>query len=414
MIKKNYYRHKETINNFTWRVLQVFGKQGITFLIFILCAKLLSPYEFGLYNYALALVLFLVLFCDFGISTSTSKHVAEYNIADKEKLKGVLFNSAVLIFILTILLSILILLLGPIYLKEKYVYLIYVLPLLLLAPLTSLYDGIYRGLKQFKKLALTSIFAGLISLTFVYTLIKKYGIIGALISQNLFYLILFIFLAAGYKNFTFKIDKAFMKKTLSYSVFIGFSSLGYFMYTRPDVILLGAFNYITEISYFELVNKIFILIGSFFAILGQVIAPNISKHFVLGERKIIREKYVKFVMFSLFCGIVISIILYLLIPIMVKYFLPQYFNPAFLKIFKILIFIFPLNIVSQSITQSFIVATGNAKYSIMTIPFGIINIILAYFFLIKFGYIGVLYATIITSTINRVITWSLIYREFTK
>jgi hypothetical protein len=33
---KPYNKHKETIHNFSWRSLQIFGKQGITFLIFIL------------------------------------------------------------------------------------------------------------------------------------------------------------------------------------------------------------------------------------------------------------------------------------------------------------------------------------------------------------------------------------------
>jgi hypothetical protein len=38
-----------------------FGKQGITFLIFILCARLLTPYNFGIYNYALAIIFFLII-----------------------------------------------------------------------------------------------------------------------------------------------------------------------------------------------------------------------------------------------------------------------------------------------------------------------------------------------------------------
>jgi len=102
MIRQKYLQHKETINNFTWRALQIFGKSGITFLIFIICAKLLGPYTFGIYNYILAIVFFLVMFGDFGISTATSKYIAEYNVTDKEKLKSVLFSSGVLILGLTL------------------------------------------------------------------------------------------------------------------------------------------------------------------------------------------------------------------------------------------------------------------------------------------------------------------------
>src|SRR3989338_4322157 len=116
MLKNKYLQHKETIHNFIWRSLQVFGKQGITFLIFILAARLLSQFEFGIYNYVLAIVFFLILFGDFGISTATSKYVAEYNITNKNKLKAVLFNSGIIILSLTILITILTLTFGPSYL----------------------------------------------------------------------------------------------------------------------------------------------------------------------------------------------------------------------------------------------------------------------------------------------------------
>src|SRR3990167_8446862 len=129
-IKDSYRNNKETIYNFVWRSLQIFGKQGITLLIFILCAKLLSPYDFGIYNYVLAIIFFLIIFGDFGISTATSKYVAEYNVTDKNKLKSVLFNSGIIIFGLTVLITILTLVVGPWYLKEKYIYVLYLLPLI--------------------------------------------------------------------------------------------------------------------------------------------------------------------------------------------------------------------------------------------------------------------------------------------
>ena len=91
-------RHKGTAINFLWRAIQIVGQQGITFLIFILCAKNLSTYEFGIYNYILAIVLFLVMFSDFGISTATSRYVAEYSVTDKDKLRAVLFNSMTMVF----------------------------------------------------------------------------------------------------------------------------------------------------------------------------------------------------------------------------------------------------------------------------------------------------------------------------
>ena len=70
-------KQKETINNFLWRRLQVFGKSGVTFLIFFISAKFLKPIEFGLLSYLMVVVGALTIFCDFGLSIAVSKFVAE-------------------------------------------------------------------------------------------------------------------------------------------------------------------------------------------------------------------------------------------------------------------------------------------------------------------------------------------------
>ena len=414
MMARIYNKHKETIHNFTWRSLQIFGKHGVTFLIFILCAKLLTPYDFGIYNYALAIIFFLIIFGDFGISSATSKYVAEYNTTNKEKLKYVLFNSGLVILILTVLVSILTILIGPLYFKERYVYILYLLPLVFLAPMTSLYDGIYRGLKQFKKLAIISLIVGIFSISFVYIFVKQYGLVGALISQNFFYAILLISLGFGYREFSFKLNKHIIKEIGKYSFIIGLGSIGYLFYTRIDVILLEHFNYIEEISYFELINKLIMAVGTLFFILGQVTAPNITRNIILKNYESVRKKYIKSIIFSFSCGLIISIILYLFIPYVIKSFLLEYYNNSLLNILRIIIFITPLTFVSQFMSECFIVATGKARYNLLTIPFGILNIFLTYLFIQFFGYIGAAYSLLIITTANRILTWTLLYRRFLK
>jgi O-antigen/teichoic acid export membrane protein len=103
MIKPFYKIYRETILNVFWRGLQLAVKDGVIFVIFILAAKLLNPYEFGVYNYVLAVIFFLILFGDFGISVAASKFVAEYQATNPEKLKYVLFNAGLVILALTIL-----------------------------------------------------------------------------------------------------------------------------------------------------------------------------------------------------------------------------------------------------------------------------------------------------------------------
>src|SRR4030042_1764229 len=136
-LNRLYFRYKKVIQNFFWRFLQIAGRQGIIFLIFILSAKFLEPEEFGKLNYVLAIIFFF--------------------------------------------------------------------PLIFLVPAISLLDGIYRGLKKFKFLSSISLTIGVVSIGFVYFLVRNYRLIGAIISQNLFYFVLFIALFIFYKEKHFRI-----------------------------------------------------------------------------------------------------------------------------------------------------------------------------------------------------------------
>jgi len=396
MLTSKYLQHKETIHNFIWRVLQIGGKQGITFLIFILAAKLLIPNNFGIYNYVLAIVFLLIVFADFGISTATSKYVAEYNVTDKEKLKSVLFNSGTIILGLTIMISLIIISFGKFYLGDKYVYVLYLLPLIFLIPMTSLYDGIYRGLKKFKHLSIISILVGLFSLSFVYLLIKQYGLIGALISQNLFYFILFLALAFGYKEFHFKLNKSVMKEIGKYAFLIGIINFSYFLYTRMDIIILGGYDYIIEIGYYEIINKFLMLLTLPFLIFAQISAPNIVKYFSEGKKTVIILKLKKYIKFAFIFSCIGSILAFFIIFLVIKYFLVEYNHPSILIILPIFLFVFIFQSVASLVGNTFIISTGHAKLNMINlIIFGILNVILGVIFVNYFGFIGIAYSKII-------------------
>lgn len=410
MIRRTYHTYRETIHNFIWRCLQLVGKQGIITLIFILCARLLTPYDFGIYNYALAIIFFLITFGDFGISAATSKYVAEYNGSNKNKLKAVPFNSGIIILGLTLIISILTILIGPWYLKDKYTYVLWLLPLIFIAPMTSLYDGIYRGLKKFKLLAIISLIVGTFSLSFVYILIKNYGLTGALIAQDLFYLILFLSLGFGYREFHFKWNRDVIREVGRYSMVVGFSNAGYFLYTTMNSIILGKFGYIAEVGYYELINKVFLFITLPFSIIGQVIAPDISNLAAKNNFNQIQNKFKKSFFILLLLGIILSILSFLFIPFVLRTYLTKYSTPEFNVMFNILLFTLPLTIVSGTMSQGFTVAAGKAKYGLFTIPFGVFNLILSLVLINLIGFIGVVISFLISSTISRGLVFFLVYK----
>ena len=399
MITQKYNQHKETIHNFFWRALQIMGKQGIIFLIFIICAKLLTPFEFGVYNYVLAIVFFLILFGDFGISTATSKYVAEYNVTDKNKLKAVLFNSGLIILILTILITILTLIFGKYFLGDKYTYVLYLLPLIFLAPMTSLYDGIYRGLKRFKILAIISLIIGIISLSFVYILIKQYGLIGALWAQNIFYLLLLVGLGLGYRDCCFKINREVMKEIGKYSFIIGIGMLGYYFYSRIDILFLGYYGFIEQINYFEIINKILMLFLIPFTIFGQVVSPNITSLYIKKDYTKIRAKFKKYLLLSFIFSLIAVIFIFLFSKILLSSFLTNYYNQAMITIIYLMLIVFFTQFLN-GVIPLMVAATGHAKLSTyFLIIFGIVHVILNYTFINSYGFIGIAYSIVITKVL---------------
>lgn len=397
---KKYNQHGEVVNNFAWRSLQIFGKQGIIFIIFIICAKLLTQYDFGIYNYALSVIFFLAMFGDFGISTATSKYVVEYNLTDKDKLKALLFNAGSLIFIITFLLAILNYYFGYYFLKDKSIYVFYLLPLLFFAPMTSLYDGVYRGLKRFKQLAILTSIVGLFSAIIVYFFVKNYGLRGALIFQDFFYVALFIALALGYREFNLKFNKSILKEVGLYSFVYGLAIFGNYLFNRFGILILGHYGYIDQIATYQLLDKFFLVLVLPFTMLGQVVGPNFTEMIIRKEYTKMHAKLTSYTYIFILAGLVLGAIAYLLTPFIIKFFFSNYYNGLFFQILPFSIIILVTNIWAATIDAGILIPAGfaglMAKFYLIL---GVFSCLLGLILTIKIGYMGVIYSFAISNVI---------------
>lgn len=396
MIKTIYKNHRDTILNVFWRGLQLFVKDGVSFVIFVLAAKFLNPYEFGVYNYVLAVIFFLILFGDFGISVAASKFVAEYQARDPEKLKYVLFNAGLVILVLTILVTSGTLLFGRHFLQDKYSYLLYTLPMIFLAPMTSLYDGIYRGLKKFRQLALLSTAVSVISLSFIYFLVRQFGLMGAILSQNLYYLLLLLTLALCYRDCLFRLNREILKSVGLYALIIGIIHVSAFLYTRVDILVLGSFDLIVEIGYYEIVNKVLMLMQLPFLVYAQVQAPNIVASYYRGGSPVVMGKLASYIRYTAVISLLLAVLLGLMIPLILRSFLVEYYLPGVIWILYIFLFLFIFQNVSNLVGNTFIISTGHARINMINIIiFGILNLILDILLVRYYGYMGIAYAKLL-------------------
>ena len=400
-LKKN----KDFSKNFIWRIIQTAGKQGTSFILFMIATALISKQDMGIYNYVFSALSLLSLFADFGISTATSKYVAQYNVQDKKKLPKVLFNTSIVVIAISILVTTVTVIFGESWFKEYFPYLVYILPLVFFSPITSLYDGIYRGLKQFKLLSLLSLLTGGISLIASYILINKYGLVGALLAQDFFYILYAVILTLFYKTgWTLKIDKKVMKDICSYSVAFGIASLGYYLFSKVNVLIMGSYGLVEEIATYELLNKAFTLYILPFSILGQVLAPYITERFALKKYKEVRSLYFRL------GGVLLALIpVFTLVTIIgtkyaIKLIFPAYDTDILVLLLLPVTLTYAKHVFGAPMNSGMIVATGDAGImTLQNIISGIVNVGLSYWAIAKYGVVGLIWVTFIVQMASTVI-----------
>ena len=406
-----FHTRKSHIENYIWRALQLGSRQGVVFLILFISAKLLTPEELGIYTYTIAFGFLFSLFADFGISKAVSKFVAEFNISDPEKVKAIFFNAALTLFSIIVILTFLFISFEKEIVGKNYIYIKYLLPLFFFLPFSSLYDGIYLGLKKFKILTVIALIAGAISVTATYFLISKYRLVGTFLALDLYYFLLFILFAVSYKNYSFTIDKKLFAVIWKYSIIIGISGLGHFLYSKANSIILGKFGYFNETGFVEIIDKIFMLLAFPFLVFGQIISPRVTELIVEKKKNIAVSYFNRMIIYVFPISIIIAFLLWLILPSLIETFLPKYNTQNFSIIFNILIFHLPLLLTTSILSQPFLIATGYAKYSLITIPFGILNVLLAFFLATKLGFVGVIYSILFVSITSKLVTYYFVQRK---
>ena len=412
MIKKLYKKHRDTTHNFFWRSLQIFSKYGVAAAIFFIAAKLLEPEDFGLLNYLRAAVALLMIVCDFGLSHATFKFAAEYETLKSEKLNKLLFSVTALIVVIAAIISIATICFGQKIFKENYRYILLFLPYLFLMPLTSVIDGLYRGLKQFRKLALISSIVGVFSLFISFALISRFYLVGAILAQNTMYLLLALSLYAFQKKFTFEFDKSVITDVFKYALVIGIGLLAHFLYSRIDILILKQFGFLVEIGYYGIINYILWMLFIPFAILGQVIAPNTTKHITIGNFAEIKSKLKKYAVLCGTAGLALSVLLFFGLPIILKAVLPEYYTAGFVLIINIMLLLLPFKVWGAVLSQGFVFPAGYAKIATVVVLIGgVLNVILDYVFISIFGFVGVFWVTLMVHSMSILITTIYFYMK---
>lgn len=412
---EKYRNNKELSKSFVWRLIQILTKQGTSALMFFIATHFLSKEDMGIYGYISSILLMLVIFSDFGISVSASRYIALYYNTEKEKVKRVFYNSFLIVFVASVLVASVVFLLKDSLFPKHFEYILYALPLVFLYPLTSLLDGIYRGLKKFKKLALVSIPTSVVGVILSLTLVTSYGLKGAILVQVFFFLIYSLLLLLLHREYQFKFEKKIVRDIGKYSLYFGIASLGYYFFSKVNVLILGGYDLFKEIAVYELLNKVYVLFLIPFTVLGQVLAPNIVEIFSKKMYRDIRKIFRKMLLYMMVVNIFFVPLSILLARFGIGLLFPIYADSTLTSLLLPVALTYMVAVPVVVINAGIITSTGHANLmAIQNVISGILNVLLNIWVVGRYGYIGVVWVTFGIQIISTLILYIVYYSKLSK
>lgn len=392
--------------------MQFFAKSVVPLFVNFYGAKVLLPEEFGGLVYGLTFLSLINLMSNFGISSAVLKESAELNSKNDDVIIRRIFPSTAY---MSLIISALIIFSVFLFVDNIPTYYYWSIPYLFLNPLTAILDGILVGAKNFKLLSITTVLSAILLIPTSIILIDSFKELGVILTYSIFYIVLFLlyYIMFPFKGIQF--DKKLSKKIIKYAVVIGVGSVSFFLYTRVDIFILKEYDYLEAIGNYELIMRVFELTNIPIVLIAQVLAPDFVK--LLVDKKITvisrRSKLLPLIIFLV--GVILSIALYFILPRCIEIYYPKYFTPEFMEITTILLLTVPLKFVGIFMTLAILTPLGYAKtVSYTTLFFGLINVLLDFVFIKKYGFIGVFYATLIIHNINIIIQYLIFHFKFKK
>jgi O-antigen/teichoic acid export membrane protein len=151
-----------------------------------------------------------------------------------------------------------------------------------------------------------------------------------------------------------------------------------------------------EVGYYEIVNKVLMLMQLPFLVYAQVQAPNIVAAYCREGSPVILRKLKSYITYATAISLLLAMLLGLAVPLILKRFLPEYDLPEVLWILYLFLFLFIFQNVSNLVGNTFIISTGHARINMINIiVFGILNLFLDILLVHFYGYMGIAYAKLL-------------------
>jgi O-antigen/teichoic acid export membrane protein len=211
---------------------------------------------------------------------------------------------------------------------------------------------------------------------------------------------------------TFKINKTVIKNVFGYSLTFSIATLGYYLFSNVNGILMGNFGYFRELAYYELLNRAFIIPLLPFTILGLVLAPIFTGFYAKKDYKKVFESYIKYLKRMVWVALAFVAISVAVIPLFVYFLANKYFDPFLFTLFVPLLILFAQMAMSAPMTSGIIVATGHAGLMMgLNILSGLISATASYLLISRGMIVESAYSMMIVHTLAFIAMNVIFYRK---
>ena len=358
-------------------------------------SRVLGAENIGIYSYTLSITTYFILFGSLGVAMYGQREIAYSQDKVKERTKT--FWEIFLMKLITLGISMIIFYFTFCIHGQYNIY----YKILILEIIANILDisWFFQGLEEFKKTVIRNTIVKLISVIFIFTLVKtssdlnKYFIIYVL-STFLGNLTLWVYLPKYIKKISFKELNIFKHLKPTLSLFI--PQIAIQLYTVLDKTMIGTLvSDKSEVGYYEQAQKIVKLLMTLATSLGTVMMPRIAHTYASGNKEKLKEymdksfAFITMLAFPLMFGI---------ISISTK-FVPIFFGSGFDKVSILINVISPIIVIiglSNVIGTQYLLPTKQQnKFTISVTTGAIVNLILNFILIKMYKSVGASIATVI-------------------
>lgn len=274
-----------------WSAIGEYSTQGITFVVYIVLARLLTPRDFGLLAMAMVFIGITEIFSRLGTNTI----VIQQKKISNDLLSTLFFLNLMTGVLVGGLLLIVSPLLGRIVQNSDVIPILRVLALtFVITSISSVHEGLLRRNLQFKRIATIqlslAITKGVVAITLALLAWQVWALVFAVVVDSVLRTI-FLFIATGWmpalkvKWSEIQRVKSMMLQITGFGVFNSFAN-------RASNLIIGRFLGATPLGYFSLAYKLYTLPNQYVShVVGRVLLSKLSA--VQDNNYVFRQTYLR-------------------------------------------------------------------------------------------------------------------------